>query len=166
MATQYEQCDVWANSMHCTIYAESRIAQQLGARDAMFHAGSVQLKHAVPAMLVHVCVTAFARASNCTTLAIQGLSWLTLHNWVHVQVLSRIHAQALHVTVVRSVRMQMLSCIHAQALHFKVVKTVPVISATVTPFSAAAGRSTWSEPIPAVKASLSFFAFESLSALM
>lgn len=34
----------------------------------------------------------------------------------------------------------------------------PVISATVMPAEAAAGRSTWSDPIPAVKASFNFLA--------
>lgn len=42
-------------------------------------------------------------------------------------------------------------------------KDAPVTSATVTPIFAAASRLTWSEPMPAVRASFSFLAFPSLS---
>ncbi|MBB5329163.1 hypothetical protein HDF14_002779 [Edaphobacter lichenicola] len=38
-----------------------------------------------------------------------------------------------------------------------------VTSATVTPFLIAASRSTWSDPMPAVTANLSFFAFAIVS---
>lgn len=43
---------------------------------------------------------------------------------------------------------------------------VPETSATVRPFSAAAWRSTWSEPTPAVNISFKFFAFLIRSAVM
>ena len=52
--------------------------------------------------------------------------------------------------------------IHARILA-KLWKAVPVISATVMPAFAAAGRSMWSDPIPAVRANFKFFAFSTLS---
>ena len=44
--------------------------------------------------------------------------------------------------------------------------STPVISATVMPALAAACRLTWSEPMPAVRASLSFFAFSMRSGVL
>ena len=42
----------------------------------------------------------------------------------------------------------------------------PTHSATVSPWSAAAWRSMWSEPMPAVSSSFSFFAFSMRSRVM
>ena len=53
------------------MYAESRKAQQLVAKNAMFHAGSVQLKHAVPAMLVRDSMCTCTQVVQCKPFKVE-----------------------------------------------------------------------------------------------